>query len=789
MASLISRKTPKPATAPVETRKREVKRIESAREEWEKRQKRRTDETAVAAALAAPSAGKKSRGRRRRKVWQTIASGRVGDGNGQGDVIDLRSPSSSPSIECVTPQANIRRNFTLTPDTTVASTSRNTTPIEGISDIAISSLHHLAASLASGSKRTEHQSPTSISSQTLDFAAEQASEEAIVAHHHSASTYPTPHASRKTSEEAVVAHHHPVSMSPILQIARGVSEEAVILYHHTSPTRQATRGISEEAVIVHHHNSPSPQRTRHPSEAAVTAYHHMSVSMSPIPPVSREMSEEAVIAHHHSSPPPARSQIVPNTPDASPISDRAVTEYHHHASTSASPLSLTSKPNNTQCIPAELTSPGEPSKIGPDKGKSFKSDLSIIKERNSLLRPFAYPVSTPLPSPPLTPIVKRSLIGDPFIERPTAGEEDVFMDADVENKAGFPSSDKELILSTPPRNASAKVQALHEPITPSRLGPSWKTETAPQSVIDAEEEFDELESESGDDTDEHETPRLSQLRLDPPLLFRPALFQGQVATDQDHDVDMGNPYSNAWALEYGIDPRQWDDTLIKASTQITHDEMDMDDHPESDAGNDNAGGGFSGEEDSDDDTEEEDDEDIVEGECGYRVFAGWADLTATGLAQGDNRHQIVSSPGSSIKSFRALTPRRPTALEATTGSRYRRHCSDNPRYSASPRSSSVRVSAELNSPITPPSQAGGGSVTAGLSPSYLFDSRFHYENINASTPDTQRESAAGRNMPKRDQVILALLQAGHTSLAEDVLRGYTADTHRVRNREMENAIW
>jgi len=71
----------------------------------------------------------------------------------------------------------------------------------------------------------------------------------------------------------------------------------------------------------------------------------------------------------------------------------------------------------------------------------------------------------------------------------------------------------------------------------------------------------------------------------------------------------------------------------------------------------------------------------------------------------------------------------------------------------------------------------------------LFDSRFHYEKINASTPDTQRESAASGNMPKRDQVILALLQAGHTSLAEDVLRGYTTDTHsEMRKREVDNAV-
>jgi hypothetical protein len=75
--------------------------------------------------------------------------------------------------------------------------------------------------------------------------------------------------------------------------------------------------------------------------------------------------------------------------------------------------------------------------------------------------------------------------------------------------------------------------------------------------------------------------------------------------------------------------------------------------------------------------------------------------------------------------------------------------------------------------MTPLSQAGGRSVTAGLSPSYLFDSRFHHQSMNASMTDPQAGSATGGNMPKRDQVILALLQAGHVTLAEDVLRGET----------------
>jgi hypothetical protein len=361
------------------------------------------------------------------------------------------------------------------------------------------------------------------------------------------------------------------------------------------------------------------------------------------------------------------------------------------------------------------------------------------------------------------------------LENPTQDEEDVCMDADVENKAEHSSLQEPFVLSTPPRHVSTSLQAFNEPITPSRLGPSWKTETAPQSVID-EEEIDELESESDDDEDELDTPILSRIPLDPQHSFGRSLSQEKIETEQKQDVDMENPYSNAWALEYGIDPKQWDETLTKCPTQITQDQMDMDAQSESDAGFDNPGEGSSGEEDDGDDTAEEDEEEAVEGECGYRVFAGWAGIDSITSAQWDDRSQIATSPRSSIKSSGSLTPRRPTAFEATTGGRYERYLPSHRPNSASPGSSTGRVSAELDSPISPQSQAGGGIVTAGLSPSHLFDSKFHYGSIN-STPDRQRGSAAGENMPKRDQVILALLQAGHVTLAEDVLRGYTADTH------------
>jgi hypothetical protein len=489
--------------------------------------------------------------------------------------------------------------------------------------------------------------------------------------------------------------------------------------------------------------------------------------MSPTPSVSRDTSEEAIIAHHHLSPTPTRSQNIQNTPDASPISDRAITEYHHHGSASVLPSSITSRPNTRQLNTTELTDPVKPSEIDTEKATSFKSDsLSDINGGSSLLRPFAYPVSTLLPSPPLTPLVKRSIIGGPFLKHTTQSE------VDVESEAEKLVLQEPFVLSTPPRNVSTSVQAFNEPITPSRLGPSWKTETAPQSVID-EEEIDELESESDDDEDELDTPILSRIPLDPQHSFGRSLSQEKIETEQEQDVDMENPYSNAWALEYGIDPKQWDETLTKSPTQITQNQIDMDAQSESDAGFDNAGEGFSGEEDDDDDMAEEDEEDAVEGECGYRVFAGWADIESMNSAQRDDQYQ-ATTPGSSIKSFGSLTPRRPTAFEATTGGRYEQYLSSHRPNSASPGSSTGRVSAQLRSPLAPLSRDRGRSVTAELSPSHLFDSKFHYESIN-STPDRQRGSVAGGNMPKRDQVILALLQVGHVTLAEDVLRGYTAD--------------
>jgi hypothetical protein len=772
----MSRKTPKSATAPVEKKKRETKRIEPAREEWEKRQKRRRHEAEAATALAGPSAGKKNR-KRRRKVWQTIASGRVGDGNGQEEIIDLRSPSRSPSIECLTPRPVTQRNFTLTPDTIVLSSSRNSTPGEGVIDMAISSLHHLTASLASldsGLKRNETQSSQFTLTRDLGSTSMVASEEAVMAYHQLTPTYPTPHASRETSEEAIDIHHHnSASRSPTSHIARGISEEAVINHHHNSPTSQDTRGSSEEAIIMHHHTSPLPQGTSTMSEQAVVAYHHRSVSISPNPPISRETSEEAVIAHHHSSPPPARSQVIHDNPDGTPVRDRSISEHHHASATRSS---HNSKPEGKEKSPVEHSEPVKPTTTEINEVKTFKSDsLSMLKSESSLLQPFAYPASTPLPSPPLTPMVKRASITGSFFKNWTQDEEDASMDPDTEYTTEGLTRHEPF---TPPRDLLMGISAHHvpftptTPITPSRLGPSWKTETAPQSVID-DEEVDELESESGDDADEIETPRLLQYRLDTPLSFRHSLSPQKIEDRHEQDIDMENPYSNAWAFEYGIDPRQWDDIPFNSPTQVNHDGLHMDDHSESDEGCGSAKAGSSGEDGEDDGTDE--DEDVVEGECGYRVFAGWADVVSTMSPEWDYRHQTAKSPGSSLKSFGSLTPRRPTAFEATTGGRYERHSTSHRPNEASPGSSTGRVSAELGPPLRTPLQAGDRSVTPGISPPYLFETGFHYNHgsMNASMPDTHQGPAAGGYMPKRDQIILVLLQAGHITLAEDVLRGET----------------
>lgn len=252
-----------------------------------------------------------------------------------------------------------------------------------------------------------------------------------------------------------------------------------------------------------------------------------------------------------------------------------------------------------------------------------------------------------------------------------------------------------------------------------------------------DEDVDELESESesGEDEDEVETPRLEQFRLDPKHWHGRSLFQKEPEPQKEHDVDTDNSDSNAWAMEYGIDPEQWDDTLIKTPPQVEHADFGIDDPDPSefDEGYGTAKVGSSYEDD-DGDTEGEDDEDDVDGECGYRVFAGWADLGSVHSAQCDDRHQTTTSPGSCIIPFGFLTPRRPTAFEATMGHLYERPFSGNRPISASPGSSTGRVSAELDSPPIPLSHTGGRSVTSGSSPSYLFNSRSHHENMSATTP-------------------------------------------------------
>jgi hypothetical protein len=52
-------------------------------------------------------------------------------------------------------------------------------------------------------------------------------------------------------------------------------------------------------------------------------------------------------------------------------------------------------------------------------------------------------------------------------------------------------------ISTPSLNAHSSDMNNNTPATPTRLGPTWKTETAPPSEV-ADEEYDELESENED---------------------------------------------------------------------------------------------------------------------------------------------------------------------------------------------------------------------------------------------------------------------------------------------------
>jgi hypothetical protein len=504
-----------------------------------------------------------------------------------------------------------------------------------------------------------------------------------------------------------------------------------------SLTPQVSRETSEEAVINHHHmsalGSSTPPITRGTSEEAVVAHHHLSVSRSLTPRVSRTVSEEAVLAYHHMSTSTSSSGF---QVDQDVISDQSVFSHYQLFPS----------------LPSPPTTP--PSTISLDS--KTRTLGSTVSKATSLLHAFAYPSSNPLGtgvtlSDSFTPLTTPVTV--PAIRHVTQdGPMTNILPAHQEETVNEPT--------TPPSVAHALLPAVQpvSPPTPSRLGPTWKTETAPASVAD-ETEIDELESELDSDEDEDDTPSPSP--IPPRHVLRPSPQQPDL-NNLSLELQSSEPETmeieldlNGWAFERGIDPKQWDNILARSPTQSQEDPDTFDEQYE------NA-------DESDEDEKSEEDE--VEGECGYRVFAGWSNLDSLNRAQLDYRD--IASSQMSTSSFGSLTPKRPTALEATIGDAAERIWSKN----TSLRSSAGRVSAEIESPLPITPVAKGRLSSSGhlSSPSYLVNHKHHNQDLGTyQTPSTNS------GLRKRDQVILALLQAGHVALAEDVLRGdnLIADTH------------
>lgn len=441
--------------------------------------------------------------------------------------------------------------------------------------------------------------------------------------------------------------------------------------------------------------------------------------MSPTPRVSRETSEEEIIAHHHSTPTP-KIQVAEDDYNASRISEKSVQEYHQaSASQSSSPTRLKS---------GTISASQSEESRGPE-AKSLPT--RIISD--SLLKPFAFPVSTPLPTPPTTPASKESTLSDTFFHPVTPQEMIMCKGQDddytaLSNKSSEPSTP-----IAPSRKLFEGIHVPDTPLTPSRLGPTWETEIAAPSVAD-EEELDELDSES-DEEDEVNTPYPSPYLLDSQQpLSRP---DTETQQNQDEGTD-GNIDPNAWAFEHGINPKQGDDALIIYPTHIIQDESDGDGDDESVSEDEHHQ--TSSDESSVSDIGESE-EDSVERVCGYRVFAGWTDLNPKSIGIED-RHEI---PGREVgsSSFGYLTPRRPTALEATLGHGHGHgHGRQLPALPVSPGSPAKRVSTKFDAPKRTPLKVGGRPAST-----YLFDSQFHLRLL----PDLPRGPLASGSIPKRDQ--------------------------------------
>jgi len=728
--------------------------MESAREEWERRQQKRRQESQALIASAASSGSKKKREEwhtrqkkraRRPKQYKVIASGRVGLPSGQVEVIDLRSPSRSPSIELSSPgNRSNRRGFTLSPDTTLPSISGRTTPDAGINNNRVLSSHP----------------PTTTTTYTLveneEQTCEQVSEDAVIAHHHlSVSRSPTPHISRDTSQEAVIVHHHrSASALRSSPVSRRTSEEAIIAHHHNSALISPIRQTSEEAIVAHHHMSasmsPTPQAARTVSDATIAAHHQKSVARMRKAQIAHGLSEEAIIKHHHSSALSSHSPHATGDFDGDSFnSEQSMLGYHHLSAERTPPPTAAQTCKSTHDTRHDQHQPSATSSTTSDTAVSLGSST---KNRgiSSLLWPFTLPSSNSSPILPVTQVTNARVFESPSPRsmpcQSTQGdklrENDDTMAAQVDLSSP----------RTPLQMTDNTTQKSEFPLTPSRLGPTWKTETAPTSEAD-DNQIDELESDFDDDEC---PPSLSPFQRFSQQLNARSVSQ---ATPKTQSSPIGSSHldsledeldSNAWAFEYGIDPRQWDDLLVQNPTQTVMEDLDNDDD-EDDVEHEESGHDIS--------SEEEDDIE-VEAECGYRVFAGYSDAEVQS-APWEDRYDKGTSQTSCTTSLGSLSPRRPTAMEATMGDGW---SSRDGQTTASPVLSRGRESAELKSPMhTTPRYTLSSPNAADLGDSI--------KPLNTPLPNCGASPVSnGSNLPKRDQIILALLHSGEVSLAEHVLR-------------------
>lgn len=704
---------PRTDTAIARKQKRDNgKKLELAREEWTARQKKRKN---------------------RPRVFRRIASGKVGSGSGQAEVIDLRSPSPSrsPSIEIQITDliGPASKNYTLSPDTTCPSRHTTVGPSDRpISDNVIHSLHHLTASLAFTSLGREDQVASS-------------------------RTQPTDHQmSRQTSEEAIIALHHISSSIPV------------------TPTRSNSDQIAP----------PSPRSGRRRSRRS-----------------SRGGSAVS---------------------DTSAISESSIISLHHFkaSQSSVSPLAQLKK-GARQSKPV----PAIPVKLTPTRRRPM-----IPYTVPNVIRPSQADIPEsvpPSPSPPATMVdVVPSLNAahqaeDLSIQSPTSAS--VLGSTTPTHTTGQaitpPQASEPSIPPTSPSALNANLSTANDkPSTPTRLGPSWKTETAPPSEV-ADEDIDELESVSGDismgspifDVDNrfdewsissspspfiHEardgaSGHQAQMEVDmdtgseataraPAQITdfeqrnmhhtqsdsdtHPSATKSKnIAAPSDHvvsveEVEIDNEPDTTWATTNDIISKQWGEDPSQVERTNHPDEIDSNNNfaDDEDDGTESTDPGMSSEENDDSD---------IDDTCGYRVFAGFSDLDSINPAQWDDssNHQITSSQSSRQSSFRSLSPRRPTALEATTGD-----CSTHSR-NGSPMPSSVRVSTKLITPTTP----------RQVDDTVDMACKHSVKQGNDQPSPGPRSSAGPSGTSKRDQVILALLKAGHLDLAQDILQNGMED--------------